>query len=145
MTRPRGKFYKHNKTSPGPYLCSTCGKTIPKKVVDNSVSHGYKPKYCSQPCRRYEYNVSSLRDPRNNQEAEEFDRHIQAGKEELRQMEMIGAKLPEDDSPEAERKLREELCPNPLVRTNDVMCFKYEQSYLNHDLDVNSEASTDEP
>lgn len=84
----------------------------------------YQAWYCSCACRdRYAAkngaepnNIEKVPEPRTAAEILEFNRLIKQRQSELQTTEkqLIKQQSPEDDSPEAEIRLRQLLCPNPV-------------------------------
>lgn len=86
-------------------VCLACGGKLPPNLKT----------YCSNDCR---WVSVQFREPKNNQERQEFDKLIEQGKQRLRQL-ATGYNRVIDDSPSTERELRERICPNPQFYYRD--------------------------
>jgi hypothetical protein len=85
----------------------------------------YQAWFCSTACSRMfnkEINQQKTPEPKTPQEVRQFNKLIETRKKELETEEernLVKSLTPEDDSPEAERRLREAICPNPINYTKD--------------------------
>lgn len=102
------KKIDHNK------FCETCGKKLTNIQITKAKVRKYRARFCSRRCAGT--NLESLKEPMTPQQQEEIDRVIQEGKISVMAnlYPQIALQTPKNDSAEAEKKLREEICPNPV-------------------------------
>lgn len=97
--------------NPPPRHCKQCGKRLSAKQLWR------KRTCCSDVCRDAfnratgRNNFDSVTEPYNDAQAAEFERAVAAGKRMVRREfdQFLAERSPSDDSPEAERNLREVL------------------------------------
>jgi len=101
----------------GSYICVVCGVSITSVQVSKAKHRSITPRFCSTECMRacYAQNIDPLREPRNNHEEELVTQYIQEQKKVVQTevMRLVQRLSPPDDSPEAERKFRQVVCPEP--------------------------------
>lgn len=97
--------------------CAVCGKLLTKKQISRARCNGRTPTYCSYQCAKGRMKpFDSLQEPELTVKGvERFEETIRKRKErlDLPELAMIRAQTPSDDSPEAEKRLRQRICPNP--------------------------------
>lgn len=96
---------------PGLY-CTHCKRKIesrPRRGRSN------RARYCSQDCFSRDTLYAGLQEPQNREQAQLFLKTIAERKREVTTPEekLVRDQTPYDDSPEAERQMREAICPNP--------------------------------
>lgn len=89
--------------------CQYCG--VP--FTANQIKYNVSIRFCSKQCGNHAH--SELPEPITHEQKMEFYKQVSKGKQEVRTevQEVVDRYSPVDDSPEAERTLRQEVCPNP--------------------------------
>jgi len=111
--------------------CLYCHGKFTDKQIKRALNHNTKPKYCSRFCKSQDttigLNTADLQNPTTTQQEKDFDKALAKGKAEITTEEqaLVKSLTPIDDSPYAERKLREAVCPNPQYG-NHVSLSKYD-------------------
>ena len=104
-------------------FCRACKKQLtPQQIVAGRKKRGKAPTYCCYRCSRGIYNSKSLQEPESEEEARLFQLQIAEGRKQVTTdlQRVVQAQSPVDDSPAAEKRLRMELCPNPLYFCSSV-------------------------
>lgn len=100
-------------------FCEMCGAKIKGRQISMAIkTNGRPPRFCSTRCMNKHDKVSNpetIKEPEDYLEAKKIDRLIALRKEKLQEeiKEIVRLQTPSNDSPEAERRLRERICPNP--------------------------------
>jgi YHS domain-containing protein len=100
-------------------FCEICGKKIRKIQIIRAFKYkGKPPRFCSNDCMaKYDKATSpnTLKEPMTWEELEENERlkRERMGELQTETKLLVQRQSPRNDSPEAERRLREALCPNP--------------------------------
>lgn len=111
---PRGRPGKY-----GAHFCTQCGKRIHNRKVGMAMrQNGRPPTTCGLACFKKVQKAlyaESIQEPDTAEEVEDADWQIRSRKRELsrEEIELIESLTPPEDSPEAERRLRERVCPDP--------------------------------